>query len=242
MARKTAPNPLAQALSGSDSGCPVPSAHDKANEAHYFLHELIEHYHECNRFRYSLSAFLQAARNVTFHLQSELKHRDGFDDWYKPHREKMKANADLVLLNSERVRVVHQEALVPASSMFFGAFENGKYKTGFSGLPMHPMRDSVPALVEGRARFEEGFGKSHFLDPYHSCDCEEYGLTRTWSLPDLKGVELAEFCTRCLAAVVEVLSAAHEWCGASYNPIVTCNHASGDFRTLRESMIFPEVR
>jgi hypothetical protein len=55
---------LAHALSGSETACPVPSAHDKANEAHYFLHEMMEHYHECDRFRYSLSAFDQAARNV----------------------------------------------------------------------------------------------------------------------------------------------------------------------------------
>jgi hypothetical protein len=235
---------LAQALSGGDADaeCPVPSAHDKANEAHYFLHQMIDNYHECDRFRYSLSAFLQAARNVTFHLQSDLKHKDGFDAWYKPQQDKMKSNADLALMNSERVRVVHQEALVPASSMFFGAFENGTWKSGFDSLPLHPMKDSVQALIEARAQFEEGFGESHFLDPYRSCDCEEYGLTRSWSLTDLKGDELVEFCMRCLAAVVEVVSAAHEWCGSQFRHIVTCSHASADFRTLRESMICPEVR
>lgn len=237
------PNPLARALSGSESGCPIPSAHDKLNEAHYFLHEMIDNYHECDKFRYSLSAFLQAARNVTFHLQSDAKHRDGFDDWYKPLQDGMRADTDLALLNSERVRVVHQSALVPASAMFFGAFENGRYKSGFSGLPMNPMQDSVPALIEGRMLFDRGIGGSSFLfDPHRSCDCEEYGLTRTWSLPELpKDTDLVEFANRCLAAVAEVVSAAHTWCGATHNPVVTCDHASGDFRTLRESMIFPEV-
>jgi hypothetical protein len=56
---------LAHALSGSETACPVPSAHGMANEAHFFLHEMMEHYRECDRFRYSLSAFDQAARNVT---------------------------------------------------------------------------------------------------------------------------------------------------------------------------------
>ena len=100
----------------------------------------------------------------------------------------MKNNPDLPLLNSERVRIVHQESLVPASSMFFGAFENSRYKLGFNGMPMNPMRDSVPTLIEAGAHFEEGIGKYHFLDPNRSCDCEEYGLTRMWSLPELNSV------------------------------------------------------
>jgi hypothetical protein len=75
--------------------------------------------------------------------------------------------------------------------MFFGAFENGRYNLGFNGMPMNPMRDSVPTLIEARAHFEEGIGKYHFLDPNRSCDCEEYGLTRMWSLRELNSVRSA---------------------------------------------------
>ena len=153
----------------------------------------------------------------------------------------MAENADLKLLNSERVRVVHREALVPASTMFFGAFEFGREKTGFAGFPLDPMQDSVPALIETRAFFEKGMGKYHFLDPYRSSDSEEYGLTRKWSLPDLKGVELTDFCTKTFADLVEVISDAHKWCGASYDTEVSCNHRSKQNRALRESQIFPEV-
>jgi hypothetical protein len=81
---------LARTLSGDGAPCPVPSTHDKTNEAHYFLHEMMDHYHDCDRFRYSLSAFLQAARSVTYLLQTELGSRDGFEAWYEPWREKMK--------------------------------------------------------------------------------------------------------------------------------------------------------
>jgi hypothetical protein len=234
------PIPLARALSGN-SACPVPNAHDKANEAHYFLHQMMEHYHDCSRFRYSLSAYLQAARSITLMLQAELAHRGGFAKWYAPWQKKMAENADLKLLNSERVRVVHQEALVPASSMFFGAFELGREKTGFSGFPLDPTQDSIPALIETRAHFERGIGKHNFLDPCRSSNCVEYGLTREWSLPDLKGVELTEFCTKTFAALIEVLSDAHKWCGAAYEPEVKCDHRSKKYRALRESQVFPEV-
>jgi hypothetical protein len=52
-------------------------------------------------------------------------------------------------------------------------------------------------------------------------------------------VELTDFCVRSFGAVIEVLSAAHEWCGGRYNPKLTCNHSGGEYRTLRESMVFP---
>ncbi len=238
---KTKNGELARTLSESGAPCPVSSAHDKTNEAHYFLHEMMEHYHDCDRFRYSLSAFLQAARSVTLLLQAELTARDGFEAWYHPWREKMKQNKTLTILNSERVRVVHKETLIPASTMFFGRFEYGRWKSGLDGLPLDPMEDSTRALVRYRALDEKGIGKFHYLEPQRSCNCVEYGLTRKWSLDVLEGKELTDFCTEAFAAIVEVVGAAHAWCGAEFEQEVTCNQDSGKYRTLRESMIFPEV-
>jgi hypothetical protein len=39
------PLDLAGALAAGDGTCPMPSAHDKVHEAHYFIHQLIENYH-----------------------------------------------------------------------------------------------------------------------------------------------------------------------------------------------------
>jgi hypothetical protein len=235
------PEPLAQSLSSDDAGCPIPSAHDKASEAHYFLHQMIDNYHSCDRFRYSLSAFLQASRSVTFHMQAELAHRAGFIDWYSPWQKKLIDNNDLKLLNSERVKVVHKEALIPASSIFVGAFEYGRQRFGFSNIPLNPMQDSIPALIARRGILENGPGGTTFIGPDRGSNCEEYGLTRTWSLPDLKGVELVDFCVRAFGAILEVVVAAHEWCGARLTVGAPCNHQQQEYRTLRESSIFPEV-
>jgi len=236
---KDKPQPLARTLGGNESTCPVPNAHDKTNEAHYFLHQMMEHYHDCDRFRYSLSAYLQAARAVTLLLQAEVAHRKDFAMWYAPWQQKMKNNPDLQLLNSERVRVVHKETLVPASTMFFGAFEYGKEKFGFTPLPLDPMQDSVSALIQSRAMFDRE--KYPLVSPSRAFNCEEYGLTRTWSLPALKGGELTDFCTRTFASITEVVSAAHAWCGAMFEPTITCNHRSHEYRALRESMVCPEI-
>ena len=175
MAKKTnVENPLAESLSG-DAECPIPSAHDKSNEAHYFLHEMMDNYHSCDRFRYSLSAFIQAARNVTFHIQAELAKRQGFADWYSPWQKKLIDNSDLKLLNSERVKVVHKEALIPASSIFIGAFEFGRRKFGFGNVPLHPMQDSIHALIARRSILETKAGDCTFIGPDRGSNCEEIG-------------------------------------------------------------------
>jgi hypothetical protein len=55
--KKPAPDKdLAASLSESEEPCPVPSAHDKVHEAHYFIHQLIDNYHDPHPFRYQLSA------------------------------------------------------------------------------------------------------------------------------------------------------------------------------------------
>ena len=52
---------------------------------------------------------------------------------------------------------------------------------------------------------------------------------------------MIDFCARAFAAIIEVVASAHQWCGATYEQEITCNHRSEEYRTLRESMIFPEV-
>ena len=86
--RDEPPNSLAEALSGSGQ-CPIPATHDRLEECHYWWHEMARKYHEPSPFRYSLGAFLQAARSVTFMLQSE---RAAFKDleWYAAWRGQAK--------------------------------------------------------------------------------------------------------------------------------------------------------
>jgi len=49
---------------------------------HYWWHEMARNYHEPEPFRYSLEAFVQAARNVTWVLQKEKRVFEDFS-WYE---------------------------------------------------------------------------------------------------------------------------------------------------------------
>src|SRR4051812_9544385 len=88
-------------------GCPVPSTHDKLQESHWFIHEMVRHYHDPSGFRYSLGGFIQAARNTTFMMQSELANAKWFRPWYAEKQGWMRGNADLAVLHKLRTRIVH---------------------------------------------------------------------------------------------------------------------------------------
>lgn len=228
------PKRLAKDLSGSPRECPIPSAHDKLAEAHYFIHEMLENYHYPHEFRYSLSGFLQAARSTTLMLQAELGSRSGFDQWYAERRRELSANPDLRLLNKLRVRVVHENSLVPASSMFVGYLKYRKPKAGFM-MPLDPMTGTLIALVGARRTLAD------FAHPHRIWIGEEFGVQRKWSLPEINDRELVQFCMACWKEISEVIAAAHAWTGATLEPTMQCDTEVGQAQLLTESEVFPEV-
>lgn len=220
---------------GESRRCPTFGSHDKLAEAHYFIHEMVDHYHEPDLFRYSLSAFLQSARNVTFVLQSEMSRMSRFEEFWKGRQSEMRADSDLELLNDARVTVVHKSSLIPSSSMFIGHFKYGKPKAGFGAMPLDPMMESIVALARGRQT-------DPFEHPHRVWSGEEFGLQRMWALREAPDKELVQFALSTLTKIAEVFSQTHEWAG--YGPLKSgkCEHFnSEDYRNLRESEVFLEV-
>ena len=66
------------------------AAREKLLEAQYFLQLMRENSSDRNAFKYNLSAFLSAARSVTFYMQKELKHTPDFEEWYAAEQEVMR--------------------------------------------------------------------------------------------------------------------------------------------------------
>lgn len=66
---------------------------EKIFEADFFLEKLKDcKGTQLREARFNLSAFITAARSVTFTLQKSLSGVDGFDAWYEQQRERMKNN------------------------------------------------------------------------------------------------------------------------------------------------------
>jgi len=104
---------LAEKLSGHGK-CPIPFTHDRLQELHYWWHELARNYHEPDPFRWSIGAFVQAARSITFMLQKEKSVFPEFG-WYEEWASKARENVLLKWLHDTRTDVVHHQALEPHS-------------------------------------------------------------------------------------------------------------------------------
>lgn len=65
------------------------AARGKLREARYFLDRMKET-KTGPEFKYNLSAFLSAARSVTFYLQKEYREDEEFDEWYSTVRDMMR--------------------------------------------------------------------------------------------------------------------------------------------------------
>ena len=85
-----------------------PTRH-KIREAEYFLSLMKQAFEDDNAFSYNLSAFLSAARSITWYMQKQYVRRNGFAEWYRQNQIKMSADPELEYLNKVRVEDVHRE-------------------------------------------------------------------------------------------------------------------------------------
>jgi tetratricopeptide (TPR) repeat protein len=79
----------------------------KFTEANHFLKEMENSFQDDDLFRYNFSAFLSAARSVTFYMQKQYKRVEGFEEWYEEEVKKMKNDPDMSLLKDFRDDTIH---------------------------------------------------------------------------------------------------------------------------------------
>jgi len=88
----------------------------KTNEAGLFLHEVQSSYavyiqdntiDNFLKLKATFSAFLSAARSITFYMQKQYKTIPGFAEWYTAKQSEMSNDKELNYLNRARVENVH---------------------------------------------------------------------------------------------------------------------------------------
>jgi len=85
----------------------------KLSEAKYFLEQMKQHIDSPEEFVYNLSAFLSAARSVTFIMQNEFSKIPEFREWYGCKQKKMENNELFRFFNGLRVAVIHKKVVIP---------------------------------------------------------------------------------------------------------------------------------
>jgi len=94
-----------------------PTRH-KIREAEYFLSMMnqVHVFEDDNTFSYNLSAFLSAARSITWHMQKQYGDRQNFDEWDRQRRIEMSADPELRYLNEVRVEDVHRKPVLTGAT------------------------------------------------------------------------------------------------------------------------------
>ncbi len=96
---------------------------NKLLEAKYFWKQLKNNQSNRDIFRYNLSAFLSAARSVTFIMQNEFNKVLGFKEWYASNQSAMEKDTTMKILNKERRMTIHKKPVSPHAHVEVGIKE-----------------------------------------------------------------------------------------------------------------------
>jgi len=190
-------------LKKSEKNCPIISTHDKFEEAHYFLHKMIDTYHFPTNFRYNLNAFLQALRNITFMLQSEKNKPENFEEWYAKKQSKMQKSRILRKMVKGRNILVKKSMLKFRSKVGEGLFRGRQYKLLFDSNCSPFM--SSEELLEITKKAMIGW----LIDKEHSEIGEQLGIERTWVVSEISRNEIVGVCYEALWDMFEIVKEAH---------------------------------
>ena len=218
-----------------DDKCPIPSSHEQFIHTHYDISQMLTNYHKPDIFRYNFNAFLQSLRNVTFLLQNELKHKEGFDAWYEHQREFMKQDNLLKKILSVRNMVVKERDPIFTNTALFGLFRNKKLKLGFE-IPIDINVYSSQIIEEHK---DEIIGI--YLDKEHSAIGEEVGIKRKWVVKELGTDEVVSLCDYAWSQIGIVISNAHKFCNSTCDPPSEHGHNIELASVLVESDIDPNL-
>lgn len=124
----------------------IEAALDRWQESHWHLHQLEDHYHDADAFRYSMNAFIRALREIPDLVNMSIQNNAEFVAWHKPIRKTLETEDRLIVqIFKHRRYIVHQSMLKPKSKAYMAAIRAYTIKMQF---PFHvdPFEDSDAAV------------------------------------------------------------------------------------------------
>jgi hypothetical protein len=159
---------------------------------------MARNYHEPDPFRWSLGAFVQAGRNVTFMLQKE---KSLFPDFgfYDAWVEMAKMEPILSWLGDTRTDVVHRQALEPHSRLEMRCLVSSVH-------PLGPHKEPF--------RFSPSpFACTHYYISLGPLTDHGHEFERFWSMEGIAGRELLEVGADIYEALDRLVTEAHRQLG-----------------------------
>ena len=165
---------------------------EKLEEAKYFLEQMQIYVEDRKKLKFNLSAFLSAARSVTFIMQSDFKSSPGFSNWYKDKQKEMNKDEDFRFFNGLRVATIHQKSVEPHK------------KTGIGITESVPISDSITIKVidkEGNTPSEQTSEPKKTKSPKET----EVTVKHLWCFEERPNEELLGLCSKYIQKIEKLV-------------------------------------
>jgi len=159
---------------------------EKLLEAEYFLDRIIEEQSKRDFFQYNLSAFLSAARSITYFMQNEYCKTKGFDMWYANKQAHVLADKTMKFLNNKRVMTIHQKPVKPAAHVTV---------TASAKIGINVSASAIVTRADGTIEKLGSEGKSK---PTSTPAKTEATIEWQWYFHELKGKDVVTICREYL--------------------------------------------
>jgi len=180
--------------------CPIPETHARINQAFSLFQNILEDYQDKMRFTSALNNLIQNIRNVTFVLQKELAHNDGFSDWYSRKQDEMKKDESLRWLVNARNHIVKQGDLKKKS------YTKVRLKDHYDHEMLAMELD--PAL--STREIATNFCKNVALKiPENLLAQTIIEVERVWIVEEYPKAEIIDILIYCLGSVTNLVYSAH---------------------------------
>lgn len=137
----------------------------KLNEAKFFLSKMKE---DNDNFEYYNSAFLAAARSVTFFMQKEYNKIPEYRNWYFEKQNIMKNNDIMKILNEKRVMTLHTKPIKPLKKKVIYINETIQLSSAIIGIEENKLRIKGTPKKPTLTKVSEGM--LWYYDDYNSKD------------------------------------------------------------------------
>jgi hypothetical protein len=204
----------AVAAAERSDACPLPLSHDRISEAHWFLHQMLEHYHHPDVFRYSANAFLSALKSATVMLRLDLE-RAGRNEWRQEKFAPLLADPLFAAFSKGRDIVLHQSSLINGSRVELGLFKYYKVKMALQrDLRTDEPSHSLLARVVHQNAERGGF----FVPVEHPWIGEQLGVRRMYYEPKLSpDLDVVTASHEAWLKVRRLVGEAHELLGRTFD-------------------------
>ena len=198
----------------------IPASFDRFQEAHFWIHGIEQYYHFSSHFRWHLSAYLKALKEIPQLLQMELQEQPGFKTWFRDKMHDLRNDPLIAYMAKQRDIVVHQGMLLPDSTCSVGITELRGMKLGM-GFQVDPNNDSDHAMHRYLyTAAERGDFLGILVPDEDSIPC----VHREWKLSGFDE-EIIDLTAKAWLRTGETVATVLEWLGAEPPPLsLDCRH------------------